>query len=90
MERAPGVPQMTQQREPFFRRRRLDTLLIASVTALWVWKILEIAGREAHLLRRNLGWGYVVDLTIPVAATAGLAVFLVARWIVRRPGKGGD
>lgn len=64
--------------------RRINQLLVAIVGGLWVWKIVEIAGREAGLLRRNLGWGYVVSLTIPVASTIALGVFFGAGWIARR------
>ena len=64
--------------------RRIDKLLVAIVGGLWVWKILEISEREAGLLRRNLGWGYVVNLTIPAAATVALSVFFGTRWIARR------
>ena len=58
--------------------RRVDQLLIAIVGGLWVWKVLEVAGKETGLLRRNLGWGYVVNLTIPAAATIALGVFFGA------------
>jgi hypothetical protein len=65
-------------------QRRIDKLLVAIVGGLWVWKIVEIAGRVTGLLRRNLGWGYVVSLTIPVASTIALSVFFGARWAARR------
>lgn len=56
--------------------------LIALIAALWCWKALEIGGRKAHLLRRNLGWGYVVDLSTPLVATGVAALFFVVRRIV--------
>ena len=65
-------------------QRRIDKLLVVIVGGLWVWKILEIAGRETGLLRRNLGWGYVVSLTIPAASTIALGMFFGARWVTRR------
>lgn len=74
---------MSFERRPPFLRRRTDKVLVAIVAGLWGWKILEIVGRQTHLLRRNLGWGYVVDLTISAAATVALALFFIARLIIR-------
>jgi hypothetical protein len=78
------VLQMSLQRGSNGRQRRLDKVLIAVVGGLWAWKILETAGRQSGLLQRNLGWGFVVDLTIPLAATAAVAAFFIARWAARR------
>ena len=75
---------MTPQREPLGPKRRIGRVLVAIVAGLWAWKILETAGRQTGVPRRNLGWGYVVDLTIPAAATVALAVFFIARWVARR------
>jgi hypothetical protein len=61
--------------------RRLDPLLLTVVGALWVWKAAETAGKSTGLLRRNLGWGYVVGLTIPVVFTCALALFFLVRRI---------
>lgn len=61
--------------------RRVDTVLLTVLGALWVWKIVETAGRHAHLLRRNLGWGYVVDLSVPLGFTCALALFFLVRHI---------
>lgn len=66
------------------RQRHIDKVLVAIVGALWVWKIVETTGRQTGLLHRNLGWGYVVNLTIPAAATVALGVFFGARRIARR------
>ena len=65
-------------------QRQIEKLLVAIVAGLWVWKVLGIAGRQIGLLPRNLGWGYVVNLTIPVAATVVLGVFFAARRVTRR------
>ena len=75
---------MTPQNELLRPHRRIGKALVAIVAGLWVWKILEIAGRQTGVLRRNLGRGYVVNLTIPAVATIALAVFFIARWVVRR------
>lgn len=66
------------------RQRHIDKALVTIVAGLWAWKILEIAGRETGLLHRNLGWGYVVNLTIPAAATVALGVYFGVRWIAHR------
>ena len=51
---------------------------LLAITA-WVWKGFEVVGRERGTLPRNLGWGYVVDLTAPVLLTIlALAVLLFA------------
>lgn len=65
-------------------QRHIDKGLVTIMAGLWVWKIVEFAGRETGLLGRNLGWGYVVNLTIPAAATVALGVFFGARWVARR------
>ena len=75
---------MSPQNEPFRPQRRIGKVLVAIVACLWVWKILETVGRQTGVLRRNLGRGYVVNLTIPAAATVALAVFFIARWVARR------
>jgi hypothetical protein len=62
--------------------------LIICAAAAWLWKLAEIAGREAHLLRRNLGWGYYVDLTIPIVLTGGAALFFIIRRIAFRNSRG--
>jgi hypothetical protein len=63
-----------------------DGVLLALLGALWWWKAAEVAGREAHLLRRNLGWGYVVDLSIALAFTCALGLFFLLRRIAGRQG----
>jgi hypothetical protein len=65
--------------------RRVDALLLILLGGLWVWKAVETAGRETHLLRRNLGWGYVVDLGIPLGFTGAVGLFFLLRRIARRP-----
>lgn len=65
-------------------QRHIDKVLVAIVGGLWVWKIVEVTGRETGLLGRNLGWGYVVNLTIPAAPTVALGVFFGARWVAHR------
>jgi hypothetical protein len=85
--KAPKVAVMLQsslQKALLYSQRHVGKVLVAIVASLWVWKAMEIAGRETGLLRRNLGWGYVVNLTIPIAATAALGVFFAARWVTRR------
>lgn len=63
--------------------RRADPVLLILLAALWVWKIEEFVGRSTGLLRRNLGWGFVVDLTIPIVFTIVLAVFFLVRHATR-------
>ena len=75
---------MSSQKEQPKPRGRIGKVIVAIVAGLWAWKTLEIAGRQTGVLLRNLGWGYVVDLTIPAAATIALAVFFIARWNVRQ------
>ena len=57
--------------------QRADHVLLILLGAVWLWKAAEIVGRESRLLRRNLGWGYVVDLTIPLAFTVMLGLFFL-------------
>jgi hypothetical protein len=56
-------------------------MLLVVLGAVWLWKGVEILGKESHLLRRNLGWGYLVDLTIPLAFTGALGLFFLLRRI---------
>ncbi len=60
------------QRKALVSSRRADRILLVLLGAVWPWKAVEITGKESHLLRRNLGWGYLVDLTIPSAFTGAL------------------
>ena len=66
-------------RKALVSTRRADPVLLTLLGGMWIWKIAEIAGRSAGVLRRNLGWGYVVDLTVPVVVTCMLAVFFLVR-----------
>ncbi len=60
--------------------RRIDRGLLLLLAGVWLWKVVEVAGRESRLLRRNLGWGYLVDLTVPLTLTGLLgALFLFRR-----------
>ncbi len=59
-------------------------MLLVLLAGLWVWKIAEFAGRSTGLLRRNLGWGFAVDATIPIVFTIVLVVFILVRHATRR------
>ncbi|MEJ2009378.1 MAG: hypothetical protein P8Z30_14690 [Acidobacteriota bacterium] len=61
-----------------------DRALEIAVCAAWLWKLGELIGRQSGLLRRNLGWGYVVDLTVPAALTAIAVLFFVIRRLLWR------
>ena len=75
---------MERSRKELLSTRRADPVLLVLLAGLWVWKIAEFAGRSTGLLRRNLGWGFVVDLTIPIVFTIVLAVFFLVRHVTRR------
>ncbi len=77
---------MASLRKLLLSSRWADPILLTLLGGVWVWKMVETAGRHAHLLRRNLGWGYVVDLTIPIGISCALGVFFVVRRIVGRQG----
>jgi len=64
--------------------RRADRTLFVLLGAVWLWKAAEIVGRESRILRRNLGWGYLVDLTVPVVFTGALGLFFLLRRVARR------
>jgi hypothetical protein len=64
--------------------RIIDRLTLVFVAACWIWKLAEYGAREAGWLNRNLGWGFYVDFTIPVVATAALLSIMALRNIVRR------
>ena len=49
---------------------RFDRFALAFVAASWIWKLFEYGAREAGWLERNLGWGFYVNFTVPVVATA--------------------
>jgi hypothetical protein len=66
-------------RKALVSTRRADPVLLILLAGLWLWKIAEFAGRSTGLLRRNLGWGFVVDVAIPVVFTLALAVFFLVR-----------
>lgn len=59
--------------------RRIDPGLLSLVGALWLWKATETAGRASGVLRRNLGWGYFVDLTFPIVVTGAVGLFFLFR-----------
>ena len=48
---------------------RITKSAILPVIALWVMKCAELLAREYGWMPRNLGWGYLVDVTVPVVAT---------------------
>ncbi len=60
--------------------RKPGRVVLGLVVASWGWKILEIAGRQSGVLRRNLGWGYYVTLDAPILLTFA-ACFL---WVVKK------
>jgi len=62
---------------------RFDRIALAFVAALWIWKLVEYSATEARWLDRNLGWGFYVDFTMPVVATAACLSVLVVRKLVR-------
>jgi hypothetical protein len=66
-------------------RRHLDAALLVALGGVWVWKVTEVVGRETRLVRRNLGWGYVVDLSIPAGLTAGVGLFFLVRRLLAPP-----
>jgi hypothetical protein len=59
--------------------QRADGALVALAAGLWLWKAAELSGRQFGLLRRNLGWGYVVDITTPLVVTGAVASFFLVR-----------
>jgi len=65
----------------FVSSRRADRTLFVLLGVVWLWKAMEIVGRESRVLGRNLGWGYLVDLTIPIAFTGALGLFFLLRRI---------
>ena len=66
---------------------RFDRIGLAFITVVWMWKVVEYAGRQTGLLDRNLGWGFYVDFTIPIVATIAfvsiVALKRIARLLVR-------
>ena len=68
----------------FVSSPRADRTLFVLLGAVWLWKAAEIVGRESRILRRNLGWGYLVDLTVPVVFTGALGLFFLLRRVARR------
>ena len=65
------------------RWRSFDGLALVFVVGLWLWKLVEFGSRGAGWLGRNLGWGFYVDIGIPVTATIALLLFLALRRIAR-------
>ncbi|HXH48531.1 MAG TPA: hypothetical protein VNM47_04085 [Terriglobia bacterium] len=66
------------------RRRLIDRAIIICVGASWLWKIGEYIGRAMGVLRRNLGWGFVVDMTIPAALTVAAGLYFIIRRVAWR------
>src|SRR5262249_51979258 len=62
--------------------RLFDRIALAFVGVLWTWKAAEYAGRAVGLLERNLGWGFYINLTIPVMATILFLLFMSLRRLV--------
>ena len=75
---------MRSVRQLLIASRRADPFLLGLVGALWVWKAAETLGRAAHWLPGNLGWGFVVDLTLPLGFTVVLGLVFLVRWILGR------
>ena len=65
--------------------RLFDRIALLFVAGLWLWKVVEYAGRLAGWLERNLGWGFYVDFTVPIVATVAFLLFVVLRRIARLP-----
>ena len=61
----------------------LDRIGLAFIALLWIWKVVEYGVREARWLDRNLGWGFYVDFTVPVVATAVFVSIVALRRIAR-------
>jgi len=59
-------------------RAKLVRYAWIGVAAVWAFKIAEIGARQTKLIPGNLGWGYVVDLSIPLAITLAFGVLLAA------------
>jgi hypothetical protein len=72
---------MTKLSKLLVSSQRADRSLLTLLGALWGWKILEILGRHAYLPWRNLGWGYFVDLSVPIGFTSALGLFFLLRRI---------
>jgi hypothetical protein len=66
------------------RRRWIDRAIIICVGGAWLWKIGEYVGRATGVLRRNLGWGFYVDATIPAALTIAAGLYFVIRGVAWR------
>lgn len=49
---------------------------LIAVLCAWGLKLIEICARQLRIVPGNLGWGFMVDLTLPVAVTlvAGMLV----------------
>lgn len=59
--------------------RWIDRAIIICVGAAWLWKIGEYIGRATGMLRRNLGWGFYIDATIPAGLTVAACLYFIIR-----------
>jgi hypothetical protein len=60
-----------------------DRIGLASIALVWIWSLFEHGAREAGWIERNLGWGFYVDFTVPVVATAVFVSIAALRRIAR-------
>jgi hypothetical protein len=63
--------------------RRISRLIAYVALASWGWKTMEWIGRETGILRRQLGWGAYVDVTVPVFLTIAAGVLFALESVVR-------
>ena len=59
--------------------RLIDRAIIICVGGTWLWKIGEYMGQATGVLRRNLGWGFYVDATVPIALTVAAGLYFIIR-----------
>jgi hypothetical protein len=64
--------------------RLIDRAIIICLGAAWLWKIGEYIGRATGMLRRDLGWGFYVDATIPAALTVAAGLYFIIRRVAWR------
>lgn len=63
--------------------RRTSHLIASLALASWGWKTVEWMGRETGILRRQLGWGAYVDVTVPVFLTIAAGLFFALESVVK-------
>jgi hypothetical protein len=65
------------------RRTRTSHLIAYLALASCGWKAVERIGRETGILRRQLGWGGYVDVTVPVVLTIAAGIFFALESVAR-------